>query len=133
MNGSCLKQDKIICAYEIIVNILFKIYCLINTFLEIKKKNHIRSNLKVENWSFAAVSLTKTFDIDEYKYSGYDTGFDRKEKFSIAMEFDRNCIIFGVYMGPSVHIDKKKKSNLIFREGLMQRLDDTMLTAEKSV
>ena len=61
---------------------------------------------------FEAVHLTKSNDIDKYKYSGYGTGFDRKGKFSVDDEFGRNCIIFGADMSSSVHLDnKKKKSN----------------------
>ena len=39
-----------------------------------------------------------------YTYSGYAIGFDRKE-FSVSNGFGRNCIIFGVDMSSSVHID----------------------------
>ena len=31
----------------------------------------------LKNCLFGAVSLTKSADIDKYKYSGYDIGFDR--------------------------------------------------------
>ena len=56
-----------------------------------------------------AVSLTKNNDIDEYKYSGYGIGLDRKWKFSVGNGFGRNCIIFGVDMSSSAHIDNKKE------------------------
>ena len=36
----------------------------------------------LENCLFGAVSLTKNADIDNYKYSGYGTGFDRGGDFS---------------------------------------------------
>ena len=36
----------------------------------------------MENCLFGAVSVTKNAEIDEYKYSGYGTGFDRKANFS---------------------------------------------------
>ena len=51
------------------------------------------------------VSLTKNANIDKYKYSGYGIGFDRKRKFSVGNEFGRNCIIFGVDISSSVHVD----------------------------
>ena len=60
---------------------------------------------------FGAVKLTKRPDIDEYKYSGYGIGFDRKGKFSVGDGFDRNCIIFGFDMSSSVHVNSKKKRN----------------------
>ena len=36
---------------------------------------------------FGAVSLTKHADIDQYKYSGYGIGFDRKGDFSFGNGF----------------------------------------------
>ena len=80
---------------------------------------------------FRAVSLTKHADIDQYKYSGYGIGFDRKGKFSVGNRFRRNCIIFGVAMSSSVHVENKKKNILILGEGPTQGLDGTTLTAEK--
>ena len=49
-------------------------------------------------------------DIDQYKYSGYGIGFDRKGEFSFGSNgFGRNVIILGVNMSSSVHAHKKKK------------------------
>ena len=71
--------------------------------------------------------------IDKHKYSSYSIGFDKKRKLSVGNGFGRNCIVFGVDMNSSVHVNGKKKDILIFDEGPMQRLDDTTsLTAEKS-
>ena len=79
---------------------------------------------------FGAVSLTKNIGIDKYKYSGYGIGgFDKKEKFPVGNGFGRNCIIFGVDMSSSVHVENKKKDILILREGPTQGLDGTTLTA----
>ena len=48
-------------------------------------------------------------DIDQYKYSGYDIGFDRKGEFSFGSNgFWRNVIIFWVDMSSSVHANNKK-------------------------
>ena len=53
-----------------------------------------------------AVSFTKNADIDEYKYSGYGTGSDRRGLFSyLSGETGRNVIIFGVDMSLSTKID----------------------------
>ena len=60
-------------------------------------------------------------------------GFDRKGKFSVSNGFGRNCIIFGVDMCSSVHIDNKKNVFLILGEDPAQGLDDTTLTAERSI
>ena len=81
---------------------------------------------------FCAVSLTKHNDIDEYKYSGYVIGFDRKGTFSFPSGgFGCNAINFGVDMSSSIHVDNKKKYILILGEGPTQRLDGTTLIAEK--
>ena len=53
---------------------------------------------------FGAFSLTKHADIDQYKYSGYGIGFDRKGEFSFGSNaFGRNLIILGADMSSSVH------------------------------
>ena len=80
---------------------------------------------------FGAVSLTKHPDIDQYKYSGYGIGFDRKGEFTFGNAFSRNCIIFGVDMSSSVHVDNKKKDIIIFGKGPTPELDGNTLTAEK--
>ena len=58
-------------------------------------------------------------------------GFDRKGTFSFVNGFDRNCIIFGVDVSSSVHVDNKKKDILVLGEGSTQGLDGTTSTAEK--
>ena len=59
---------------------------------------------------FGGVSLTKNPDIDKYKYSGYDIGFDRDGEFSFATsEFGRNYIIFGADLSSSSHANNKKE------------------------
>ena len=69
--GSCLKQDKInTYTHGAIINIY-------NPSL-----NNFDSNL--EHCLFGAVKLTKTTDIDKYKYSGYCIGFDSKGSFFIS-------------------------------------------------
>ena len=55
-----------------------------------------------------AVKSTKNTDNNEYKYSGYGIGFDRKKKFSVG-KFCCNSIISGVDMSSSIHVDDKKK------------------------
>ena len=82
---------------------------------------------------FSTVSLTKNADIEKYKYSGYGIRLDRKGKFSVGNGFGRNCIIFGVDMSSSVHVENKKEDILIISEGLAQGLDGTTLTAEKKI
>ena len=74
--------------------------------------------------------MTKNNDIDKYKYYGYGIGFDGKGKFSVGNGFDRNCIIIGIDMSSSEHVDNKKKDILILGDGPTQGLDGTTLTAE---
>ena len=62
---------------------------------------------------FGVVSLTKHVDIDQYKYSGYGVGFDRKGVFSFGNGFGRNCIIFGADMSISVHANNITKKGLV--------------------
>ena len=64
-----------------------------------------------------------------------DMVFDLTERESSqqVMDFCRNCIIFGVDMNSSVHVDNKKKDILILGEGPPQGLDGTELTAEKNI
>ena len=71
--------------------------------------------------------------MDNYKYSGYGIGFDRKGAFSIANGFGRNCINCGVDMSSSVNVNNRKKYMLILGEGPTQGLDDKTLTAEKNL
>ena len=83
---------------------------------------------------FGAVKLTKNADIDKYKYSGYDVGFDRRGTFSFPIGgFGCNVIIFGVNMSSSVHVDNKRKDIFIVGEGLTQGLNGTALTTEKKI
>ena len=95
-NGSCLKQDKATYNHGTMVNI-YIVY-------EISTKYNISSYPTLRNCLLGAVSLTKHVDIDQYKYSGYGIGFDRKGEFSFGSNgFGRNCTIFGADMSSSVH------------------------------
>ena len=77
---------------------------------EISKNYNISSYPKLKNCLFAALSLTKHVDINQYKYSGYGIGFDRKVKFSFGNGFGRHCIIFGADMSSYVHANNKTKN-----------------------
>ena len=80
---------------------------------------------------FGSVKLTKNFDPDKYKYSGYGIGFDSRSVFSLQnFDWSENVIIFGVDMSSSVLVNSKKKNILIFDEGSTQGLHGTTLTAE---
>ena len=100
-NGSCLKQDKATYNHGKIVNI-YIVY-------EISKNYSINPYPTLKNCLFGAVSLTKNADIDQYKYSRYGIGFDRKGEFSFGNGFSRNCIIFAADMSSSSHANNKNK------------------------
>ena len=81
---------------------------------------------------FGAAGLTKHVDIDQYKYSGYVIGFDRKGEFSFGSNgFGRNAIILGVDMCSSVHANNKTKNILVLGKDFEQGLDNTTIYAEK--
>ena len=55
----------------------------------------------------------------------------QKLNVSVGNRFGRNCIIFGVDMSFSVHVNNKKKDILILVDGPTQGLDGTIMTTEK--
>ena len=121
--GSCLKQPKFTFTHRKVVNI-YIVY-------ELGPSSSHDSDPTIKNCLFDAVTLTKNADIEKYKYSGYDIGFDRRSSFSFTGDgFGENVFIFGVDMSTSVHIDNKKKDRLVLRRGQTQGLEST-LTAEK--
>ena len=73
--GSCSKQDKIIYTHRTIGNI-YIVYKISLNF-------NYNENIALENCLFGAVKLTKNFDINKYKYSGYGIGFDGNGRFFI--------------------------------------------------
>ena len=124
LNGSCLNQDRATYCHGTIVNI-YIVY-------EISKNYNISSYSTLENCLFGAVSLTKHVDIHQYKYSGHGIGFDRKGEFSFGSNgFGRNVIIFGAYMGSSVHANNRTKNILVLGKDFIQGLDNTIIYAEK--
>ena len=73
------------------------------------------------------VNLAK---LDKYVYTGYSVELDSRSAFSLSVvSLGKRAIIFGADMISSVHIDNKKKDNLVIGEGLTKGLHDTTLTA----
>ena len=61
------------------------------------------------NYLFGADKFTIIDDLDRYKYSGYDTGFDLSGSLLFDGNWsDKNVIMYGADMSSSVHIDNKK-------------------------
>ena len=51
--------------------------------------------------------MTKNADLDEYGYSGYGIGFDRRSSFSCpGGRFGQNILIFEADMSSSAHVDE---------------------------
>ena len=71
--GSCLRQPNISYTYRIVVNI-YIVY-------ELAASSSHNNDHTLENCLFGAVTLTKNTDIDNYGYSGYGIGFDRRSSF----------------------------------------------------
>ena len=78
-SGDCLKQDKVTFDHGKVVNI-YSVYQIIKLA---NIDGSTSSCLTIQNVLFGAVSLTKTPDIDKYKYSGYGVGFDKDHFFHI--------------------------------------------------
>ena len=80
---------------------------------------------------FGTVRWTKNADIDQYKYSGYGIGFDRKGEFSFGNGFGRSCIIFGADLSSSSHANNKKNNILVLGKDFVQGINGTTIYAEK--
>ena len=75
--------------------------------------------------------MTKIADIDQYKYSGYGTSFDRKGKLSFNNSLGRNCLIFGADLTNSSHANNRKNNILVLRKDFSRGVDGTTIYAEK--
>ena len=63
----------------------------------------------ISNCLFGAVTLTKSIDIDKYKFSGFGIGFDRHGEFSFGNGLGRNYIFFGADLSSYSHDNNQKK------------------------
>ena len=121
--GSCLKQSSFTFTHNKILNIYIA--------YELGASNSHISDPALKNCLFGAVASPKNADIDNYKYSGYGIGFDRRSSFSFPSGgFDQNVLIFGADMSSSIDDENKKKYILVLGRGPMQGLERT-LKAEK--
>ena len=90
------------------------------------------SNIALENCLFGKIKMTKNADTDKYKYQGHGIGFDLSGIFSHPDGGNgKNVIIFGVDMTNSKHDNNKTKDVLVLGHGLIQKIDDTTIYAEK--
>ena len=123
--GSCFKQLISTYTHDKVVNIYIVYELGVSS-------SHI-NDPTIRNCLFGAVTLTKNSDIEEYGYSGYGIGFDRRSSFSFPSGgFGQNVLIFGADVSSSIHIDNKKKDILVFGRGPAEGLEST-LTAKKCI
>ena len=114
-NRSILRQPKVSYTHKKIVNI-YIIYELIES------SSH-SDDPTLKNCLFGEVTLTKNADIDQYGYSDYGIGFDRRSSFSFpGGRFGQNVFFYSYW--------SLKEDILVLRKGPTQELEHT-LTAEK--
>ena len=124
LNDDLLRQNQVTYNHGPIVNI----YVVYGTILDTKTT----SNIALENCLFGAFKLTKTSDIDKYKYSGYGIGFDSRGSFSHPSgENGENVIIFGADLSNSVHANNKVNNILVLGKDFIQGIKSTTIYAEK--
>ena len=76
--------------------------------------------------------MTTNADTGKYKYQGHGIGIDLSGIFSHPDGGDgKNVIIFGVEMTNSKHANNKTKDVLVLGHGLIKKIDDTAIYAEK--
>ena len=106
-NKSCLKQsNNLTYDYEHKVNV-YNVY-------ELGASSSNDSAPTLKKYLCGAVTLTRNADIENYGYSGFGIGFDRRSSFSfLGGGFGQNVLIFRVDMSSSPHIDNKKQDILV--------------------
>ena len=91
---------------------------------------NLNTNFALGNCLFGSVKGTKNADLDKYKYTGYDIGFDSHSEFLFTDgSFGKNVIVVGADLSISVHVDNKGKYIIILGEGPTQGLVDMTLIA----
>ena len=125
--GTLVQNDNDIIAGGPIVNI-----CIVYK----TSPKSINSNFVFENCLFGAFKKTNTTnsDTDKWQYSGYGVGFDSKGRFPHpdgGGGDGKNVIISEADLGNSRHATNKTQSVLILGHGLIQKINDTTIYAEK--
>ena len=76
--------------------------------------------------------MIKNADTDKYKYQGHGMGFDLTGTFThLDGGIGKNVIFEGVDMTNSKHANNITKAVLVLGRGLIQKIDDTAIYAEK--
>ena len=107
---------------------------IVNIYVVYRLSPHTSSNtgFTLKECLFGTVELTKSADVDKYKYSGYGIGFDSRGTFTYPSDdYGVTVIIFGCDLKSSVHANNRKNNILILRRSLAQDLNGTTLYAER--
>ena len=94
----------------------------------------INSNFVFRNCLFGAIKITNTTnsDTDKWQYSGYGVGFDSTGSFTHPDGGNgKNVIIFVADLGNSLHATNQTQSVLVLGHGLIQKINDSTIYAEK--
>ena len=122
--GSILQQKVFTYSHKKVVN-LYVVY-------EITNFHGTESYPALANPLFGAFKLAKNFDIDMYRYFGYEIGFGGKEFYSHPSgRTVRIVIIFGTDMSASAHVNNKGKNILVLGKSPTEELGK--IFAEKCI
>ena len=93
------------------------------------------SNFVFRNCLFGAIKITNTTnsDTDRWQYSGYAIGFDSTVSFTHPDDGKNveDIVVFGAYMTDSTHATNQTQSFLVLGRGLIQKINDATIHAEK--
>ena len=126
LSGNHFEQNKVIIPNK---NNVINIYCV----YELQPITASRDGaFTIQNALFGAMEITKNADISKYAYKGYGICFDEEGTFSKGnINNGRNVLIFGVDEGSLVHANNKANNIYVMGDFFVQRINDTMLYAEK--
>ena len=123
--GILVQNDNDITAGGPIINI-YKVYKT--------SPKTINSNFDFKNCLFVAIEIANitNSDTDKWQYSGYGVGFDSPGSFTHSDGgIGKNVIIFAADLGNSRHANNRTQSVLVLGHGLIQKINDTTIYAEK--
>ena len=95
---------------------------------------HLQKKFLFKNCLFGAIKIINTTnsDTDKWQYSGYGIGFDLTGSLTHPdVGYGKNVIISGADLGNSRHATNKSQSTLVLGHGLIQKIYDTTIYAEK--
>ena len=95
----------------------------------------VNSNFVFKNCLFGAIKIANTTnsDTDKWQYSGYAIGFDSTGSFTLPDDGKnaKNIIIFVGVLSNYRHATNKTQSVLVLGHGLIQKINDTTIYAER--